>query len=150
MDYNSIKMCYQEKFHLTNEIGFMPFSKIKDIPLYEEAPMDVFMIDSNTDHLKEAEAFVTYMARADVQSSYNESIGLLPPNKASKIASDPYIEAGASLLGRAKGFSQYFDRDTLPEFEQKAIPVLASFATNGDIETTIEELEKARKLVFLE
>ena len=134
---------------IVNEIGFMPFPRIKDIPLYEEAPMDVFMIARNTKNLKEAELFIKFMARADVQSRHNKQLGYLPPNKSATVGQDPFIQAGANLLKQAYGISQYFDRDTLPGFDKKAVPLLAEFLNTGDLQEVTEKLEQARKEVFL-
>ena len=127
----------------------MPFPKIKDIPLYEETPMDVFMIARKTKHLKEAELFIKFMARADIQSQHNKRIGYLPPNKAGIAGQDPFIQAGANMLKQAEGVTQYFDRDTLPEFAEKAVPVLAEFINTGDLQEVSEKLEQARHEVFL-
>ncbi len=133
---------------IVEDIGFMPFPKMKDIPLYEDAPMDVFMIPKNTKKLKEAEMFLKFMARADVQSQLNKELGFLPPNKDGVVGEDPFIQAGAKLLQKAKGVSQFFDRDTIPEFDKKAVPILAEFLNSGDLENASNRLEKARIEVF--
>ena len=127
----------------------MPFPKIKDIPLYEEAPMDVFMIARNTKNLEEAELFIKFMARADIQSELNKHLGYLSPNKSATVGQDPFIQAGANLLKQADGISQYFDRETLPGFDKKAVPLLAEFINTGNLQELTEKLEQARKEVFL-
>lgn len=134
---------------ISKDIGFMPFPRIKNISLYEEAPMDVFMIAKNTKNLKEAELFIKFMARADIQSEHNKHLGYLPPNKAGTISDDPFIKAGAKLLKNADAVTQYFDRETLPEFEKKAVPLLAEFINTGDLQEVTEKLEQIRKEVFL-
>ena len=131
------------------DIGFMPFPKIQDIPLYEEAPMDVFMIAKSTKHVKEAELFIKFMARVDIQSVHNKRIGYLPPNKAATVGQNLFIQAGANMLKQAEGLTQYFDRDTLPAFAKKAVPFLAEFINTGNLKEVTEKLEQARKDVFL-
>lgn len=131
-----------------HDIGFMPFPKIAELPLYEEAPMDVFMIPKNTKKVKEAEAFIKFLARSDVQSKLNQELGYLPPHKLGTVGQGAFIQAGATLLQQAKGVSQYFDRDTLPEFDKRAVPVLAEFINTGDLKEITKQLEKARKDVF--
>ena len=132
------------------EIGFMPFPKIKAIPLYEEAPMDVFMIARNTKNLKAAELFIKFMARADIQSQHNKQLGYLSVNKSATVGQDPFTQAGVSLLKQADGMTQYFDRDTLPAFAEKAVPLFAEFINTGNLQEITEKLEQARQEVFLQ
>jgi len=134
---------------VVDDIGFMPFPTISaKVPRYEEAPMDVLVIPKKAKHIKEAEVFLKFMARADVQSQLNESLGFLPPNKQSTTGQNPHIKAGASLLKQASGVAQYFDRDTVPAFEAKAVPILVEFSANANVDDAINQLELARKEVF--
>ncbi|BHH85575.1 ABC transporter substrate-binding protein [Desulforhopalus sp. 52FAK] len=131
------------------DIGFIPFPTIDpSIPLFEEAPMDVFMIAKSSKKIKEAEMFIQYIAQADVQSKLNEALGYLPPNKKGTASSDMFIQAGEALLKEAEGVSQYFDRDTIPAFDKIVVPLLADFLETGDIQAVTENLEKAKKQVF--
>ncbi|TCI01779.1 extracellular solute-binding protein [Corallincola luteus] len=134
--------------HIIDNIGFMPFPKIASIARAEEAPMEVFMIAANTDQRQNAEAFIRYMARPEVQSKLNGELGYLSPNSNSIHSDDRFIQAGAELLKSASGISQYFDRDTKHNFEVLAIPLLAEFLQHGDIARVTIELEQVRKLSF--
>jgi len=134
---------------LIDDIGFMPFPKISHPDAYEEAPMDILLIPRKVQNLKEAHLFLKFMARPDVQSAHNADLGYLPPNKRGRVGEQPFVQAGAALLRNAKDVSQYFDRDTLPDFEKRAIPVLAQFLVSGDVQETTRKLELARKDVFL-
>jgi len=131
------------------DIGFMPFPKIKNIPRYEEAPMDVFMIAKNTKKIKKSELFLKFIARSDIQSKLNENLGYLPPNKDGIVGKDKFIRAGFQLLNQADGVSHYFDRDTIHEFDKKAVPILAEFINTGDIKRLTDQLEKIRKETFM-
>ncbi|MDI9245323.1 ABC transporter substrate-binding protein [Marinobacter sp. CHS3-4] len=134
---------------LVEDIGFMPFPKInEDMPYYENAPTDVFMIPKSTPKVEEAKAFLRFIARADVQSSLNEGLGYLPPNKDGRVGDDRFIQEGARLLRRAEGVAQFFDRDTLPAFDKLATPLMAEFITTGDVEEMTKKLEHARIEVF--
>lgn len=134
---------------LFEDIGFMPFPEInKDMPYFENAPTDVFMIPKNATKVEEAKAFIRFIARADVQSSLNEGLGYLPPNKDGIVGEGRFIKEGERLLSRAEGLAQYFDRDTLPAFDQLATPLMAEFITNGNIEEITKKLEYARIKVF--
>ncbi len=143
---NFVTNRFSEK--LIQDIEFMPFPKIRDIPLYEEAPMDVFMIPKNTKNRKNAEAFIKFLSRAEIQSQLNQGLGYLPPHKEGTVGQDRFIQSGAKLLNQAKGVAQYFDRDTLPEFDKRAVPILADFLSTGNLKEVTEKLEQARKDVF--
>ena len=128
---------------------FMAFPKIKDIPSYEEAPMDVFMIPKNTKNMIEAKAFIKFMSNVDVQSKHSKNLGYLSPHKDGIVGDDKFIQSGKEILKNAKGVSQYFDRDTLPAFEKKAMPILTEFLNSGNLKDVTHKLEKARKEVFI-
>lgn len=131
------------------DIHFMPFPRInKNMPYYEDAPTDVFMIPKNTTKVAEAKAFIQFIARADVQSFLNEGLGYLPPNKDGVVSEDRFIKAGAQLMSQAEGLAQYFDRDTHPDFDKLATPVLAEYISTGNIEEITNKLEHARMKVF--
>ena len=133
---------------IIDDIGFMPFPKIKPIPQYEEAPMDVFMISKNTQQIEEAEEFIKFMARSDIQAKHNKALGYLPPNKSATVSHHPLIQVGSKLLNQAAGLSYYFDRDTSPAFDKLATPILAEFITSGDLIDTTSRLEQARLQAF--
>ncbi len=134
---------------IVQDIGFMPFPKIDEqIPRYENAPTDVFFIPKNTQKVEAAKAFIRFIARADVQSNLNNELGYIPPNKESTVGKDRFIQAGQRMLSQADGIAQYFDRDTPPEFDKLATPLLSEFINTGNIKELTEKLENARLQVF--
>ena len=148
---NFVNSRWPDSPSLMQDIAFMPFPRIaKNIPYYENAPTDVFFIPRQTKKLKEAKTFLRYIARADVQSSLNERLGYVPPNNEAKIGQNRFIMAGQKILKGAEGLGQYFDRDTTPEFDKIATPLMAGiFLNTGDIKEITRKLEDARKKVFL-
>ncbi len=130
------------------QIGFMPFPKINDIPRYEEAPMDAFMVSAKTNRVKESILFLKFIAREDIQSLLNNGLGYLSPNIHSKSQGDRFLQQGAKLLKESQGVSQYFDRDTVPEFDVQAMPILVNFLHHPDIDTVTRQLEITRIKVF--
>ncbi|SFR39012.1 multiple sugar transport system substrate-binding protein [Marinobacter gudaonensis] len=134
---------------LFQDIGFMPFPSInKNIPIYEDAPTDVFMIPKSTTKVDEAKAFLRFIARADVPTMLNKDLGYLPPNKESTVGKDRFVREGAELINGAAGLAQYFDRDTSPAFDHLATPLLADYLSTGNIEAVTEGLEAARIMIF--
>ncbi|OYU46647.1 MAG: hypothetical protein CFE44_01060 [Burkholderiales bacterium PBB4] len=133
---------------LYQDFGFTPFPSIGKSERYEEAPLDVLLIPKKAKNIKGAEAFIRFMARADVQSSLNADLGYLPPHRQGIASPKAFTQAGVDLLRQSKGVSQYFDRDSPPEFEKLAIPLLAEFTVYADVAGLTSRLEAARKSVF--
>ncbi|GAA5213221.1 ABC transporter substrate-binding protein [Corallincola platygyrae] len=131
------------------DISFLPFPKIEAIPHYEVAPTEIMMIPKRARHIPQAKMFIRFMARAEVQEQLNNMLGYLPPHRESKPGIDYFTQQGAALLSLAAGVSQYFDRDTVPAFEKKALPIFAQFLKSGDIDRTLKTLEKLRQDVYL-
>lgn len=145
---NFVASKWPKNEEITEDIGFMPFPKIADIPYYEDAPTDVFFIPANTKKIKEAQKFISFISRADVQSNLNKDLGYVPPNKKAIIGQDRFIQAGNKMLKQAAGLAQFFDRDTTPEFDKIATPLLSEFLNTGNIEDVTKKLENARRQVF--
>lgn len=139
---------FGEKALNKKNIGYIRFPKINNLPFYEDAPTEVFMIAKNSKHINAAKAFLKYIAQPEVQEKLNKQLGYLPPNKNSKVFTSPEDIIRFNKLKNTAGITQYFDRDTLPAFEKKALPLLVSFMENGDIEQLTKALEKYRKKYF--
>jgi len=134
--------------HVLPQIGFMAFPDINPLHRYEEAPMDVLMVSKYTKNKRQVLDFLRFMARPDIQAEHNARMGYLPPNRRSSVIEGPFAKEGASLLRNSSGVSQYFDRDTVPEFEKAALPILADFFATGNSKLAIERIEAARLNVF--
>ncbi|MEM9853084.1 MAG: extracellular solute-binding protein [Pseudomonadota bacterium] len=98
---------------LTNDqIDYMPFPSISpDVARAEEAPADAFFIPTNAENVEDAKKFLAFVARADVQSQWNETIGQLPPNSEATVSEDKFIQEGFQTVSTAAGLAQFYDRD---------------------------------------
>ncbi|MEL6463606.1 MAG: extracellular solute-binding protein [Pseudomonadota bacterium] len=98
---------------LTEEqIDFMPFPTINpDVAPAEEAPADAFFIPTNAKNVEDAKKFLAFVARPDVQTEWNKTIGQLPINSKADISDDKFIQEGFALLNAATGLAQFYDRD---------------------------------------
>ncbi|MEC7965371.1 MAG: extracellular solute-binding protein, partial [Pseudomonadota bacterium] len=98
-------------------LGFFQFPVINpDIPLAEEAPTDTIHIPANAKNKEDAKKFLAYLARADVQTQINDTLGQLPINKDSKVGDDKFLQAGYQMLSSTTGgIAQFFDRDAPAE-----------------------------------
>ena len=98
---------------LTNDqIDFFPFPVIDpDVAPAEDAPADAFFIPTNAKNKEDARKFLAFVARPDVQTAWNKTIGQLPINAKATVSDDKFIQQGFALLNGAKGLAQFYDRD---------------------------------------
>lgn len=135
---------------LKDAIGVIRFPVINpDQPVYENAPTDIFFVPSEATNVDAARQLLSFMARADTQSWFNERLGTTPPRLGAKASPDALSQSGLAVLQQADGFSQFFDRDTPRGLSSPAMVIFVDFM-NGHL--TIDEallaLEQARQAVF--
>ncbi|KNG92617.1 ABC transporter substrate-binding protein [Pseudaestuariivita atlantica] len=95
-----------------DQIDFMPFPTIDpSIPLAEEAPADAFFIPTNAKNPEDAKKWLAFVARPDVQTEWNATIGQLPINSKAEVSDNKFIQEGFALLNSATGLAQFYDRD---------------------------------------
>ncbi|MEL6690123.1 MAG: extracellular solute-binding protein, partial [Pseudomonadota bacterium] len=95
-----------------DQIDYMPFPSINpDVARAEEAPADAFFIPTNATNVENAKKFLAFVARADVQSAWNDTIGQLPPNSEATVSDDKFIQEGFATVSTAAGLAQFYDRD---------------------------------------
>lgn len=135
---------------LLDDIGFFRFPRIRpEIAMAEEAPMDILIIPRHARNKEGAEAFLSFMGRADVQSEMNAAMGMIPPNQDAPAGDDRFIQAGVQMLRDAEGFSQFYDRDTPSEMFEPGMAAMVQFMNNpADMEQILNDLETIRKKVF--
>lgn len=124
-----------------DQIDFMPFPTINpDVPLAEEAPADAFFIPTNAKNVEDAKKFLAFVARADVQTEWNETIGQLPINAKAEISDNKFIQEGFALLNQATGIAQFYDRDAPAEMAKAGMEGFQKFML--DPSTKMEVLER--------
>jgi len=115
-----------------DQLGFMQFPIIDpDVPLAEEA-------------------FLAYLARADVQTQINDTLGQLPINKESEVKDDKFLKAGLEMLsGTTGGIAQFFDRDAPAEMAKAGMEGFQEFMVKPErLDAILERLEKVRGRVY--
>lgn len=132
-------------------LGFFQFPVINpDIPLAEEAPTDTIHIPANAKNKVDAKKFLAYLARADVQTQINDTLGQLPINKDSKVGDDKFLQAGYQMLSSTTGgIAQFFDRDAPAEMAKAGMEGFQEFMVKPErMDKILERLEKARGRVY--
>ncbi len=134
-----------------DQLGFFQFPSINpDVAMAEEAPTDTIHIPSNAKNKEDAKKFLAYLARADVQTAINKTLGQLPINKNSEVAEDKFLEAGLNMLSSTTGgIAQFFDRDAPAEMAKAGMEGFQEFMVKPErMDAILERLEKVRGRVY--
>lgn len=95
-----------------DQIDYFKFPEITaGMPRAEEAPADAFFIPANAKNKEDARKFLAFVARPDVQSKWNATIGQLPINSKATVGDDKFIKEGFETVSTAAGLAQFYDRD---------------------------------------
>ncbi len=133
---------------MQQQVEFMPFPKINDIPKYETAPSNVFFIAANSQKVVYGEQFLEYISQTRIQNILSAFLHTSPALINAKTGNDKYALQGATSINNAKGLSPFFDRGADPEFERHAVVSFAKFLKTGDIDQLTLELESVRLSVY--
>jgi multiple sugar transport system substrate-binding protein len=134
-----------------DQLGFFQFPVIDaSIPVAEEAPTDTMHIPANAKNKVDAKRFLAYLARADVQTEINATLGQLPINSGSSVSDDKFLQAGYEMLSNTDGgIAQFFDRDAPAEMASAGMEGFQEFMVKPDrLDAILERLEKTRKRVY--
>ncbi len=136
---------------LTNEqIDFFPFPVIDPgIAPAEEAPADAFFIPTNAKNKEDARKFLAFVARADVQTEWNKTIGQLPINAKAEVSSDKFIQEGFALLNSATGLAQFYDRDAPAAMAKAGMEGFQKFMLDpSSMMEVLERLDQVQSEVY--
>ncbi|MEQ6204557.1 extracellular solute-binding protein [Sulfitobacter sp. HNIBRBA2951] len=131
-----------------DQLGFMQFPMINpDVPMAEEAPTDTIHLTANGKNKENGKKFLAYLARADVQTQINETLGQLPINSGSSVGDDKFLKAGYEMLSNTDGgIAQFFDRDAPAEMAKAGMEGFQEFMVKPErLDKILERLEKLRQ-----
>lgn len=134
-----------------DQLGFFQFPMINpDVAMAEEAPTDTLHIPSGAKNKEDARRFLAYLARADVQTQINETLGQLPINAGSSVGDDVFLQAGYNMLSTTTGgIAQFFDRDYPAEMAKAGMEGFQEFMVKPErLEDILERLEGVRARVY--
>ena len=107
------------------QLDFFPFPHLGtsfDAEEALDAPIDVYMLTKHSptlnNDLGQAKAFLEYLAKGSVQTQFFvENPGAIPTaNDADQSKYDPLTKKAAQIVSNAKRITQFFDRDSRPDF----------------------------------
>lgn len=134
-----------------DQLGFFQFPEITaGVPVAEEAPTDTVHLTANAKNPVDAKRFLAYLARADVQTEINTTLGQLPINSGSSVADDVFLQAGFDMLSNADGgIAQFFDRDAPAEMAKAGMEGFQEFMVKPErLDAILDRLEKVRARVY--
>jgi len=135
----------------TDNLGFMAFPTINpDVVRAEEAPTDAVFVAAGATNVADAKLFMAFMARPDVQTQMNITLGQLPVNAMATVGDDPYIQAGFELLSTTTGgIAQFFDRDADAEMAKLGMEGFQEFMVLPEnLDDILTRLEEARQRIY--
>ncbi|MGN6549235.1 MAG: ABC transporter substrate-binding protein [Pararhizobium sp.] len=129
-----------------DQIGFLPFPEITpDLPRAEDAPTEMVAMAANAKNKDDAQKFLAFLAKPEVQAKMNDILGQLPVNSKSTIADDPLLKQGAQMLSTASALSQFYDRDAPAAMAKAGMQGFQHFmAAPDDLDAILKQLEAAR------
>ncbi|MEG9862897.1 MAG: ABC transporter substrate-binding protein [Parvularculales bacterium] len=133
------------------QIDFFQFPEITPgLARAEEAPADAFFIPSGAKNKEEARLFLSFIARPEIQSDWNKTIGQLPPNsKASINNDDKFIVEGFETVSTASGLAQFYDRDAPAEMAKAGMEGFQEFMVNpGRLDAILTRLDGVQERVY--
>lgn len=129
-----------------NEYALLPFPQIDpSIAPAEVAPTDVLLVRAGRVERAGIQAFIGFMASAEVQGQLNAALGMLPANTSASLDNHPVARTAAATLNRAVGVIQFFDRDMAGELAALAMDSMARYWRNpAQLSELLAELERQR------
>lgn len=136
--------------NMGDDFELVRFPQMKtNMPFYEEAPTNVWFIPTNRKNHDGAVRFLQFMARVDVQEEVNQALGMLAPNRYSKVGDNHFLQAGKEVLTSAAGLSQFYDRDNPQPIATKGIQLMGQFAKNPkDLDSILKQFDELGKQSF--
>ena len=107
------------------------------------------MVPAYTQMSDNIEKLLLLFASAEFQAEFNETVGMISPNKKATYSSDYFTVEGRKTLQQAKDVSQFFDRDTSEPMATASTAILTQFLQDADVDKAMSSLEKARSIHLL-
>jgi len=115
----------------------------------EEAPADAFFIPAKAKNKEDARKFLAFIARPEIQTEWNKTIGQLPPNAAAQVGDSKFLQEGFATLSTAAGLAQFYDRDAPAEMAKAGMEGFQQFMNDpAKLDEIIKRLDKVQEEVY--
>jgi len=132
-----------------DDLDFFRFPVINgEIGLYEDTPIDGFMIPAKAQNKKAAKIFLEFIASKEAQEYFASNLGRLAANK-DVPAPDAHAQKGLEMILASNGVMQFYDRDTNPEMATAGMNGFVEFMVYPErIDLILNNLEIERQRIF--
>jgi len=132
-----------------DDLDFFRFPIIDSaVGLYEETPIDGFMIPANAPNKKGAIVFLKFIASKEAQEKFAKDLGRLAAN-VQVTPPDEHANKGLAMIVASSGVAQFYDRDTNPEMAEVGMNAFIEFMQNPTrITSILNRLEQERKRIY--
>lgn len=134
---------------LEDDLDFFRFPVIKeDMGLYEETPIDGWMLPKNGKNKEEAKIWMEFISSKEVQSFIASELGRLAANK-DVPAPNAHAQKGLDMIMESDGVIGFYDRDTNPEMANKGMNGFVQFMMYPEmLDQILDSLENDRKRIY--
>lgn len=132
-----------------SDIDFFRFPVIDPkMPLYEETPIDGWMVPANAKNKAEAIVWLKFVASEEIQTFSAKELGRLAANKF-VAPPDAHAQKGLDMILQSAGVMGFYDRDTNPEMAEKGMNGFVEFMMFPErITEILKKLEVERVRIF--
>jgi multiple sugar transport system substrate-binding protein len=113
---------------LAPDMGFFPFPRMSaDMPMYEEAPIDVLVQPASGENPKARKRFLAFLAEHGAMAGLHETNQTISPQGDSTAPPGSLRDASHAILKDAAGLTFFFDRDAKAALVQPAFDAMRQF-----------------------
>jgi multiple sugar transport system substrate-binding protein len=134
---------------MRDDMDFFRFPIINpDMPVYEETPIDGWMIPKNGKNRDAAVKWMKFIASDEIQSKISKELGRLAANK-NVPAPDAHAQKGLDMILASDGVMGFYDRDTNPEMANIGMNGFVEFMMFPEnLDDILDNLETERQRIF--
>ena len=131
------------------DFDFFRFPRIDpEMPFYEDAPIDGFMIPAKARNKEAAKRFLAFTIQPQYQEFFATRLSRLAAHKAVPPPSRT-ARKGMDLIEGSEGVVSFYDRDTDPEMARRGMNAFVEFMNAPDrIDAILADLEHERARIF--
>ena len=132
-----------------DDLDFFRFPVINgEIGLYEDTPIDGFMIPAKAANKNAAKVFLEFLASKSAQEYNAKELGRLAANKFVPVP-DPHALDGLNMILESDGVMQFYDRDSNPEMATAGMNGFVEFMDQPEkLNSILQNLENQRKRIY--
>jgi len=134
---------------MRDDMDFFRFPIINpDMPVYEETPIDGWMIPKNGKNRDAAVKWMKFIASEEIQTKISKELGRLAANK-NVPAPDAHAQKGLDMILASDGVMGFYDRDTNPEMANIGMNGFVEFMMFPEnLDDILDNLETERQRIF--